>query len=96
MDANERRQIGDLSHEWMRNTYKSGCEWFHNIQKRMQTVFGRADHCGADAEWGAKRFSWTNREVGGFGRGVMVNGSTVPPLKKSEPMIESLFRPCDA
>jgi hypothetical protein len=29
------------------NTYKSGCEWFQNIQKRMRTVLVRAlGHCG--------------------------------------------------
>lgn len=35
------------------NAYKSGCEWFQKIQKRMRTVLARAlGDCGADAEWG--------------------------------------------
>jgi len=39
VDANERSNRAFLT-EVDANIYKSGCEWFQNIQKRMRTVFG--------------------------------------------------------
>jgi hypothetical protein len=46
------------------NTYKSGCEWFQNIQKRMRTVLAKAlGHCAGLTPSGGREK-----------RGLMVNG----------------------
>jgi hypothetical protein len=48
------------------NTYKSGCEWIQNIQKRMRTVLDGSDKivCRLTATVAVEKdFGWTNGET---------------------------------